>query len=1182
MKLTKKLLSLLLCALLTFTVLPVSLASPAESADLLLATMSDVHYYPASLAQYKGEAFYDYLRGHNDVYENLDGLLDSAFAAIKRDVEEKGLKYLVLTGDLTTNGEYEGHVALAEKLRALEEETGVHVYVTNGNHDINNSDASEFTDPDLARHPARPTTAAEFYEIYKDLGFSEAVSTFSAFDTGKAGALSYAVKVPGYRFIFIDAGKYSADHTDKKRNEHETGGDVTPEVFEWVRAQAEEAKKDGDVPLAFTHWNLSEMNYLHGSVLQGFVIDDGYRLQEAFADMGIHYVFSGHQHVTDLDVTYSDAGEPLYSIITPTLTQYPFAFRETAFSAKDGKVTADFERVDADAAKPVVSLSGEVQPQPYREEGFRLQFGNNDPATYLTWMARGILSPWIAEIQKTGSIVTFVRDRFGLDLRAKLTELIGGVPILGDNEIFNADNVLALVADIDAQLVEQYIYHPDRLWTALSAVIEKLVSLEVSSYPCDRWLGSYGFGDATRPGNVGDLFFAALVNMYDGNEDNAGDRFVESALEYCSSRPFVDALLDRALDAVVQDLLVDELLSNLQVNVDALFNGKSPTVAQALAMFYRVVAASSASGIFNSGSFSEFISNFGSIITSLMNRTSATSYARLLERVLSTGWIKQGTNAKELANTILNDYIGDEEREAAAWQIGLILDTVFSDEDVDYGENYDYTGPVEVVPTKEDMQLPTDLTLRLDGPDAVTVRWLTKYSVTGSDLRLFDASGRAVAAETEASSETVPYKTFGFSFGSFGILENEMDVVAHEVKLRGLTPGATYTYQVGDASKNFWGEKGTFTLAAEDAAPALIFVSDVAAPTPEGYERWAKNLKAAADGIDGAKAIVLGGKTVLNAKDDSQFSFSLNAASETLANVPVFVVWGETDVDETGRAALHFGDLSDDPFADNLQGPAYVRDLGALCVGVISSGDLGADGAFSGAQIRTLQRGFEKSKATWRVLALHGDLFGEGSDALRKQVGDLADACEVDLVLAGNESYARSYYRAQGGFMPTAKVKEVTVAGETYPTFEPEGGSVWVSSGSAAGRGSVAEAAKELLYVSEKKADDAVTVVRFERSVATVKTTIAGVKEDAFALQKTERRMKLGDIDRDGSITAADARLALRAAVDLETFSPALTKIADVDADNKVTAADARLILRAAVDLETIRPEYIHVYADMN
>ncbi len=62
-----------------------------------------------------------------------------------------------------------------------------------------------------------------------------------------------------------------------------------------------------------------------------------------------------------------------------------------------------------------------------------------------------------------------------------------------------------------------------------------------------------------------------------------------------------------------------------------------------------------------------------------------------------------------------------------------------------------------------------------------------------------------------------------------------------------------------------------------------------------------------------------------------------------------------------------------------------------------------------------------------------------------------------------------------------------------------------------------------------------------------------------------------GDVDADGQITAADARLAMRAAVLAEPVTPFSQAFyaANIDLDAAITAADARHILRAAVGLES-------------
>lgn len=63
-----------------------------------------------------------------------------------------------------------------------------------------------------------------------------------------------------------------------------------------------------------------------------------------------------------------------------------------------------------------------------------------------------------------------------------------------------------------------------------------------------------------------------------------------------------------------------------------------------------------------------------------------------------------------------------------------------------------------------------------------------------------------------------------------------------------------------------------------------------------------------------------------------------------------------------------------------------------------------------------------------------------------------------------------------------------------------------------------------------------------------------------------------GDVDGDGKVSSADARLALRASVGLEKYAKgsAQFKAADADKDGKITSADARLILRASVGLEKL------------
>lgn len=61
-----------------------------------------------------------------------------------------------------------------------------------------------------------------------------------------------------------------------------------------------------------------------------------------------------------------------------------------------------------------------------------------------------------------------------------------------------------------------------------------------------------------------------------------------------------------------------------------------------------------------------------------------------------------------------------------------------------------------------------------------------------------------------------------------------------------------------------------------------------------------------------------------------------------------------------------------------------------------------------------------------------------------------------------------------------------------------------------------------------------------------------------------------GDVDIDKTVSAADARTALRIAVGLVNATPEELYMADIDGDLKVSASDARTILRIAVGLEEV------------
>lgn len=1196
----KKILSVILSIVMLLYCLPVSFAGMRSTDDLLLATLSDIHYYPASLSLYKSEAFYTYLKGSNAICEDMEGITDAALTALANDAENKGLQYVVICGDLTTNGEYAGHTELAEKLRKFEEDTGITVFVINGNHDINNSDASEFITPDLQKAPSRITTPADFYEIYKDLGYADADYTFAG-DIAAAtaaqlpGTLSYSKSVEGgYRLIFIDGGKYSEGNTKSGENEHETAGNITDELLTWILAQAKDAQDKGETPIAFTHWNLSEMNYMHGEVLQGFTIDNAYKLQEIFADAGIHFVFSGHQHVSDVDVTYSDAGEPLYSCIVPTLTQFPFRFRETCFSRDEqGTVTAEYKQYHCDRDVKVKNVYGEEYEQPYATTtGCAKQMGDTmDASEYLLNMVKNLLSGYITDIQEEGSILAFIKEQFGFDTENWLRGYIPENIVLGGDEIFAITNIMDFLNDLDEQLCLKFFDEPNELlWPTLKTALENIVSVRISDVPCTKFLDTYGFGDAEKGGTIGDLFFSVLVYMYPGNEDISDDLFIQDVLKKCGDPAFVDLIFDTVIKYVVNDVVINTILGEAEIHLDTLISGGDQEVRDYIRMAFRLLSAAANSEIYKASSVDDFMVKLRKL-NDLLQSGQSLSYRVLLETVLNTGLIDYGSNVNEIIYKLLASYIGDVQKKAAAYQLYVIASDIFVDEDKDWDVTYTYAGPVAVTPTVEDMQLPADvnMTLGKDAATSVNIKWMTKYSVTGSDIEIVKSNekftGKPTAKGVKATTEASVISGFGFDFGTFGILPWTREVNIHTLNITGLTPGTGYKFRIGDFAKGFVSE-GSFTTASNDNKFTFAFVSDAADVTPAMYENFNLALKTAAN-KNSLSFFINGGNSVYSGDNEDQWGWALNGARDVLLNVPVQYVPGTGDIGDTSPVTGHFAITDIPTYAESIYGVFYSYDYENAHFTVLNTNELDADGSLTAGQLKWLDNDLRSTGADWKILVLNTPLTGVNtvSEALKLQLLDLINTYSVNFVLGGTDSvYSRTHVIDEGTPLPNNDIIIKNINGKMYEAYINVPGFISLT-GCFAGSEYTDELPEGKLYKKAVKADAPVysvfAVDGDTMAVDTYKVNADGSVQviDSFAVTTQYTYAMMGDINSDEKVTAADARLALRAAVGLENLSPAQKLAADVDFDKKITASDARSILRAAVALEKLTPEHLNYSA---
>lgn len=91
----------------------------------------------------------------------------------------------------------------------------------------------------------------------------------------------------------------------------------------------------------------------------------------------------------------------------------------------------------------------------------------------------------------------------------------------------------------------------------------------------------------------------------------------------------------------------------------------------------------------------------------------------------------------------------------------------------------------------------------------------------------------------------------------------------------------------------------------------------------------------------------------------------------------------------------------------------------------------------------------------------------------------------------------------------------------------------------------------------DSDADNKIFDEKFEDMALTIAKGLCAAVDETYILP--------GDVNQDGKVDVADARLALRYAVALETANENIKAIADIDGDGAISVADAREILRIAV-----------------
>ena len=275
-------------------------------------------------------------------------------------------------------------------------------------------------------------------------------------------------------------------------------------------------------------------------------------------------------------------------------------------------------------------------------------------------------------------------------------------------------------------------------------------------------------------------------------------------------------------------------------------------------------------------------------------------------------------------------------------------------------------------------------------PNAKSITWLTQ--IDGSAAKAFvkysttNDLSNPVTVEGNSTIQTFVQSSHGDALRS------------NKVSLAGLTPGATYYYQVGDGET--WSDTQSFKMSAAGAESTNFFIlGDIQSSDTANLSHVLKDL--ASDKTDYDFAIQTGDAIDNVTEYVKNWRPFLNAVnSKTLSGVDMIHVMGNHEYygDRDGEISNAIYDLP-----VSTQNSWYKMEYGKVCVVAINNGTKLSETLADIAENLT-------TDCIWKVLVAHEPIYGTESVSATPEIISSIEKAGFDFVFGGDDhAYARTY-----------------------------------------------------------------------------------------------------------------------------------------------------------------------------
>ena len=288
-------------------------------AQTKMVVLTDTHVMAPELLVSDGTAWQTVLANDRKLVDYSTQLFDKALTIIKDDIRPD---IVLMTGDLTKDGEVLSHRYVADRLRTLLS-AGIKVLVIPGNHDWGTSNA-KYYDGETSWDAEKPTMA-QLAEIYAPYGYEDCER--------EATTLTWAREpVEGLVLIGIDSGK---------------DGKLSETTLTWICDKAEQAYSVGKQVIALMHHPLIPHFYGVDLFTGSAVVANYETIRNRLADAGVRVVLTGHFHTSDVAKDFNgDLTKEIIDINTGSLITYPCNYRVLTLDDDMSHLSMTTESID--------------------------------------------------------------------------------------------------------------------------------------------------------------------------------------------------------------------------------------------------------------------------------------------------------------------------------------------------------------------------------------------------------------------------------------------------------------------------------------------------------------------------------------------------------------------------------------------------------------------------------------------------------------------------------------------------------------------------------------------------------------------------------------------------------------------------------------------------------------------